>query len=259
MIIKRTNQKFRRRALIIQNPGKPPREPYAGGVLVDAKNVKAFLKSNEGGAWEEDEIEVLDIDTNTQQIKDYFAVQAGTQDYQFILFAGHGYYSENHGPMYCLWNGEEFNHAWLEELVRDVPTLLIADSCQDVLKLNEGGTIASTRLFSSITDSNRRLLYRAAYDEKLAQLPKGMFVTAASTTIGETANDNSIKGGLYTRSLLEACKDVLTDLNADKGVYGIGYINFLASQKVEKASDNKQHPELYGYTRSHQPPFLVKL
>ena len=259
MILKRNNQKIRRRALIIQNPGKPPREPYAGGVLVDARAIKAFLKSNEGGAWEEEEIEVLDIDTNIQEIQDYFAVQAETQDYQFILFAGHGDYSQEDGPMYYLWNGDEFNHRWLEDLVGDVPTLLIADSCQVIIKLNEGGPIASTRHFSSLSDSDRRREYREAFDKKLAELPRGMFVTAASTSIGEEARDDSRRGGLYTQSLLSACKEVLEDPNEENGVYGIGYIHYLASQKVEKASDDKQHPELYGYTRSHQPPFLVKL
>ena len=161
--------------------------------------------------------------------------------------------------MYCLWNGEEFNHRWLEDLVGDVPTLLIADSCQGIIKLNEGGRIASTRHFSSISDSIRRSQYRDAFDKKLAELPKGMFVTAASTSVGEEADDDSRRGGLYTQSLLSGCKEVLGNPNEEYGVYGIGYIHYLASQKVERNSGGKQHPELYGYTRSHQPPFLVKL
>lgn len=86
-----------------------------------------------------------------------------------------------------------------------------------------------------------------------------MFVTATSTSVGEEANDDPRRGGLYTQSLLSTCKELLEDPNEENGIYGIGYIHYLASQKVENISDDKQHPELYGYTRSHQPPFLVKL
>lgn len=246
---------IRRRALIIQNPGDITL--FAEGVITDVRNMRSFLTSNAGGAWDEDEIKVLPISATNNDIKEYFATLRGNCDYQFILFAGHGCYDPNYGPIYSLQNGDRFNHKWLENLVEDIPTLFIADSCQVVEKLNEGGRIAR-RMFSTVSDNTRRVKYRLAYDSILKELPQGMFVTASSTSTGEEAADD-IKGGLYTRSLLKVCSDITKDPDAKKGVYGIGYINNLASDLVIKHSKGKQHPDLYGYTRSHQPPFLVKL
>ena len=86
-----------------------------------------------------------------------------------------------------------------------------------------------------------------------------MFVTASSVSPGEEAAENSKFGGYYIYSLLHAAKDIVQNQEYQNGIYGIGYIHSLAAEQVKRLSTGKQTPYIEGYTRSSQPPFIVKL
>ena len=248
--------KIRRKALIIQNPGKA--SDFRQGVLHDVERFCKFLTSNAGGAWEDNEITVMPADCSVNNIEEYFNRTSNSTDYYLILFTGHGSYQEDKGPICWLMNGDGFNHAWLEEKVSGVPTLFLTDSCQGIEKLNEGGKIRK-RIFSAVTDSTDRQLYRKEYDDKLRNLPKGMFVVGSSVSPGEYAEEDPKVGGYYVISLLTEARKKNMDSSAKSGVYGIAYIHMLAAKKVETLSKGRQTPYLEGYNRTFQPPFMVKL
>ncbi|MDE6697301.1 MAG: caspase family protein [Muribaculaceae bacterium] len=248
--------KIRRNALIIQNPGEA--SDFRQGVLHDVERFCKFLTSNAGGGWENNEITVMPADCTVDGIEEYFNRTSSVTDYYLILFTGHGSYREDSGPICWLMNGEGFTHSWLEEKVAGVPTLFLTDSCQGIDKFNEGGKIKQ-RTFSSVTDSTDRQSYRRVYDDKLRNLPGGMFVVGSSVSPGEYAKEDPKAGGYYLISLLSEANKINKDSSAESGVYGIAYIHMLASEKVETLSKGRQTPYLEGYNRSFQPPFMVKL
>lgn len=155
-------------------------------------------------------------------------------------------------------NGEWFTHSWLEQQVSGVPTLFLTDSCQGIEKMNEGGTFRQ-KIFSSTVDLSRRSLYREKYDSVLRNLPQDMFVVGSSVSPGEYAGENPNEGGYYLISLISEAKKINLDLSSQSGIYGIGYIHVLATNKVKAISKGRQTPYLIGYNRSFQPPFMVKL
>lgn len=247
---------LRRKCLIIQNPGGI--SDSLPGVKKDIKTFPSFIKSNCGGAWNDDEITVMPPNVSLSMIEKFFRDSTGDVDYFLIVFTGHGSFDEEYGPIYYLKNGNYFNRDWLKEQVCHVPTMFITDSCQCIESLEKGG-ILEHRSFSAITDGAQRMNYRRQYNNFLRELPRDMFVTAASVSPGEEAGEDSNLGGFYISSLVDVSRSVFNDEDSEKGIYGIGYIHSLASEEVERLSDGKQTPYLEGYTRSHQPPFMIKL
>lgn len=247
---------LRRRCLIIQNPGGI--SDSLPGVSKDIKTLLAFLKSNCGGAWNDNEITIMPSNATLSMIQDYFTAALGLVDYFLIVFTGHGAYDEEYGPIYYLKNEECFNAFWLKEQVSHIPTMLITDSCQCINTLEKGG-ILEHRSFSAIADGTLRSEYRRQYNNFLRSLPRDMFVIAASVSPGEEAGEDSNLVGYYLSSLIDVSRKIFNDDESEKEIYGIGYIHHLASEEVERLSKGKQTPYLEGYTRSHQPPFMLKL
>ena len=60
---------MKRRAILIFNDGGPSN--YLPGVKVDKANYLKFLKSPEGGAWEDSEIKVYDNDCSKELLLAY--------------------------------------------------------------------------------------------------------------------------------------------------------------------------------------------
>lgn len=248
--------KINRQALIIHNAGDT--KDKLNGVAIDIENIKRFLTSNYGGAWADDEIVVAPDGCSLEYLKIFFLRKSRFVNYYMIFFVGHGCYDMAKGPVYGLPNGWGISREWLKQQTYGKPTLLITDSCQCIERLKEGGKLRESKTFSWVSDSVERQKYRKAYDEILSGLPRSMFVTASSVSPGEEAGENDAIGGYYIHSLIDAAKGIIDSRESQLGVYGIGYIHFLASAKVRHLSQEKQTPLLEGYTRSHQPPFMVK-
>ena len=246
-----------RQALIIHNAGGV--RDWLDGVAIDVSRIRSFLMSDTGGAWEKSEITVTSRMCSMEALKLYFLQHYLSVDYYMIFFVGHGYYDAERGPMYALPNGQRISGEWLKEQTRRVPTLLITDSCQCIEKFGDGGVLRESRTFSWISDSERRNEYRRAYDNALGGLPENMFVTASSVSPGEEAGENDAIGGYYIYSLVSVANDIASNGSSQSGIYGIGYAHHYAAEKVRKLSGERQTPLLEGYTRSHQPPFMIKL
>lgn len=245
----------KRKALIIHNSGDASN--YLKGVSVDIANISRFLLSDYGGAWEDNEITVAPDNNTAEWLENYFR-NSGIVDYYLIFYTGHGSYDEEKGPVYWLNPNEGIYNAWLQDRIgENATTMLISDSCQVIEMLEKGG-ILDSRTFSAIGSETDRAKCRELYNDALRKLPKGMFVTASSVSPGEEATENSKFGGYYIHSLLQTAKDIVHNQEYPNGVYGIGYIHSLAAEQVEQLSAGKQTPYIEGYTRSSQPPFIVK-
>lgn len=246
----------KRKALIIHNSGDASN--FLKGVSVDIANIRRFLLSDYGGAWEDNEITVAPDNCTAKWLEDYF-INAGVVNYYLIFYTGHGSYNEEKGPIYWLNHNEGIYNAWLQDRIdENTTTMLISDSCQVIEKLGKGGILES-RTFSSVDLETDRAKCRELYNDALRKLPKGMFVTASSVSPGEEAEENSKFGGYYIHSLLQTAKDIVQNQEYSNGIYGIGYIHSLAAGQVTQLSAGNQTPYIEGYTRSSQPPFIVKL
>ena len=257
---------MRRRAIIIKNDRVGG--DFINGVNHDAENFKQFLMKPYGGAWTEsdryddNEIEVIYNQINKRQLLYHISMlkECGTK-YFLIYFVGHGYATAQGEPMMIMASGYELSVSELRNACSGVPAMLITDSCQayeeDSRLLNE----ARLRMFSQggVIDSAVYETAKLYYNFKLSRLPKDMFTIASAVSLGQEAGEDSNKGGYYSVALLDACKKCLKDETLPSNVYGIGGIHYLAQKDVEARTNGKQVPSLSGYTRSSQPPFLVKL
>lgn len=247
----------RRRALIIHYSGDASN--YLKGVSVDVANISRFLRSDYGGAWENDEITIAPNNCSAEWLENHLGYQEGFVDYYLIFYIGHGSYDGEIGPIYWLNANEWICNFWFQERIGgNAATMLVSDSCQVIEKLQKGG-ILDSRTFSATDLEFDRTECRKLYNEALRRLPKGMFVTASSVSPGEEATEDSKRGGYYIYSLLQTAESIVHNTEYQNGIYGIGYIHSVASEQVEQLTNGKQTPDLKGYTRSSQPPFIVKV
>lgn len=121
-----------RKALIIGYPGEKGANNYCKGVNHDMENYKSFLTSPLGGAWSEDEIQIL-----YKPIKE--AVRQAVQSLKYvsyakIIFSGHGAYSPIHGSTFLELNkNEAIDAAELRGACRK--QTIILDCCRAVAKV----------------------------------------------------------------------------------------------------------------------------
>ena len=247
---------MRRRALILHYSGDT--SSYLSGVRVDVNNIHKFLRCNCGGAWEDGEITIAPDNCSAEWLEKYFRDNI-LIDYYLIFFTGHGTYNEEKGGVYWLNEREGIYNTWIQDRIgENSSAMLISDSCQVIEKVQLGGILES-RCFSAGNLESNREECRKLYNDALRKLPQGMFVTASSVSPGEEAAEDSRYGGYYMHSLLRNAQSIVEDTAFQNGIYGIAYIHQLASDEVEERSKGKQTPFIKGYTRSSQPPFVVKL
>lgn len=229
---------------------------YLGGVLKDLDNMKQFLLSPYGGAW--NNIEIFDIVKPISKDTIFQILNKATIDYEylFIYFSGHGELSRFGDPLFVLPGGEEISLGEIKKVCNSRPTFMISDSCQGIPNYADGGILTESLKIFSATDVVKEFKARRDFDKWIRTLPP-MFTYASSVSPGQYAGDGNL-GGCYSYKLLLACEKIVSS-NNDDGVYGICYPHTLAAQIVSKLSNGEQTPSISGYNRTFQPPFLVKI
>ena len=181
---------MKRKALLIGN------SRGLTGVQIDLDNFESFLHSNEGGAWNLDEITVLPNATNKQLNLAIESIRESQADYCIVYFSGHGGFERQtilELADESLINENELHHLSTRQLT-------IFDCCryQEERVIFESAN-ASLESFE-ISDSNREY-YRKKYDERILKaIPQQARLYSCS--IGEISNDTP-EGGIYTKALLE--------------------------------------------------------
>ena len=218
---------MKRHALLIGNLD-------ATGAQNDINNWKKFLRSGVGGAWNQDEIEVLtNPSKNYLEIRLYL-IKDAAYDFVFVVYAGHGGWERSTileiNPQY-----ETISETQLKGLApREILTL---DCCRGTSSTAEVLNEAQLRMFS---DSNRSTI-RARYDARMmAATPQQ--VTLYACSIGESAyctND----GGYYTRNLIRQSAAVPAN-----GYRTINLAHSAAApattQEVAAKENRDQHPDI---------------
>ena len=200
------------------------------GVQKDIASMYQFLRSNTGGAWEDNEI--IKIENPPKNELQGLLQENKYYDFVFILFSGHGGTSPIDKKGYACVNEKE-EMIRIDELVNKAEKeIVIFDSCRSPLT-------SPFLKFSESMEAVRalRTLYRSKYEQKIEQAEKG-FILLFASSYGEPANQTD-DGGIFTQSLINAGTLVK---NGRKNLMDINEAFLIAKEDV-KAKYNQQNPD----------------
>lgn len=252
---------MKRRAILIFNDGGPSN--YLPGVKVDKTNYLLFLKSAEGGAWEDSEIKVYDNDCNKELLLAYINAfrLAEHTGFWLIIFSGHGYTNSNDEIILELSPGKECSVNDIKKATDYSRRLLIADSCRLVIHAITDSLKRERKLFSDITAGyTYKARCRTLYMSHLEKVYKDSFNAAYAAEYNQCANDDDTAGGYYSSELLKAAGTMIEGRKAsyryDDLVVPFERIHKIAREAVIVKSGGSQVPSTEGYWLD-TIPFIV--
>lgn len=189
-----------------------PDSNFLRGVKPDLENVKQFLLSPCGGAWQENEIYIF-YNRPAREVLQFIERMAA--DYCIIYFSGHGS-ATGLGERLLAVTDWLVDDLYMLECNTSPRITMLSDSCRTV----PGAAI------SGIPWPHEEWLYadgysraRAVFDQSITDSPEGRIIVHA-TVHGRPAYDNRHgDGGEFTLSLLQAVSDL-----QKKGAYGAVYL-----------------------------------
>jgi hypothetical protein len=187
-----------RKAILIGTSNVWPPLP---GVDIDLRDIKNFLLSTTGGAWEDSEIITL-RNSNRTSILAIIAL-CEEIDYVLITCSGHGdHYSWNGGSDTALLLSEKEKIFTAELNTKNPRQLVVMDVCRKIeeLPLSEGLLGAANAVF--IKRALSREYARTLFNKSLDRTTEGRIVMY-SCSINQTAADDGT-GGLFTQSLIKS-------------------------------------------------------
>ena len=268
----------KRFAIIIES-GNVAGQNDLPGARKDAENWEAFLKSNAGGAWRDDEICVL----HKPNVVDVSTLKTFHEDgYIFLVFSGHGEEVFDRSTRQCstrICLNEK-------ELSVDARTLApsrfgtaVFDCCRgmenavgNVILMNEfsrGGrgtvafmTLGAKEAFEHSTTSSKKWYQatkegcRNAFISGLAAKRDNPTICMYSCGINEGAGEDPDAGGFYTTLLIRGAEDWF-EAQKKTCVYGIYSTKDAHDYAVEaiRARNLPQHPEYTPFDQNY--PFAV--
>lgn len=220
------------------------------GARKDVEDLKFFLKSPLGGAWDENEIKILR--TPTKSLLEINLSIAKSCDYVFIAFSGHGYHAKGKNineTRICLYGQQEISVNTLN--CGSPKTTIVIDACREVHLIQED--LAATFAMDALS---KRMLYadRAAhkrlFDAAIAAAPMGAEYLY-SCDLNEAAGE-SREGGYFTQALLR----IGENFNKKGCVFTVDEA-FRAGKYYVTAKAPQQRPVFEGGRRLTHFPFAV--
>lgn len=200
---------LRRCAIIIGASNVAGQEPLPGTVQ-DTRNWRAFLKSELGGSWDDEEIQMLQKPTSCGISR---LLEQHKGEYIFLAFSGHGEekYCEakQRNSLYVCLNDEE-NSVDVDSITPTLFGTAIFDCCRgfyEAYGIEESlntGVAAPFVLAQMFSGTNR--FYRSSRDVFVQSLQSVMgypTVRMYSCRRGESAGEDPCAGGFYTTLLIK--------------------------------------------------------
>lgn len=264
---------MKRRALIIGNMGieNSCQSTFVEGVTDDLANFYKFIRSDNGGAWNRDEVIFCRPNTiNRTELLNVISDERskGEVDYWLVFFSGHGW-ADRAGESYlevcprekgdCDISLTDFMGALGRSRV-----LLISDACRAIPIYESGGKLPIVKSFSDSVkeETDYRKECRRIYNQKIASLPANTIYSGLSCMFGETSRDSGVYGGEYIHAVIEKAKECIA-FEKSKGnseeritTYAYSFVHSLASPIVLAKTSGTQTP-VYRGPKTWQPPFCV--
>lgn len=230
-----------RKAIIIGSPGNSGN--FLRGVKRDIENMSWFLQSNKGGAWQREDIVILD---NPSLARVNTVLKWMWADYLFVYFSGHGYTDwETGSRMLAL---RDCNIPDLYLLNSSPRQLVIIDSCRSYLAPGLSGLPALEGHIDHFEGSPAYELF----NEYIACSPEGKLIVH-STQPGKVSID-SPSGGHFTQALLHVATRMKT--NEDHLPCSIGSV-LAHVPKVLRKNRNPQIPGVVHEVGNLTVPFAL--
>ena len=251
---------MKRRLFLIINDGGI--RNYLPNVKTDKENYLRFFHSPEGGAWEENEIEISENNFDFSRFENHIHFQEYSGDpYDFLLivFCGHGFSQD--GERYIEIRPDEtfVSLTQIKTVCSQTRTLFISDSCLATLgNLNEVRGINGVHRFS--TDEYRQIC-QLIYNTGIMLTPNNTFTAGFAVSIGEKAGENE-NGGIYSQTLLEEAREVIEELKtnpvyANDNYASFSFVHYRTAQKVVRITNGDQHPSIELKRSRYLLPFVV--
>lgn len=220
------------------------------GVQKDIDYFTGFLKSLEGGAWNDSEIDIIKNPSKLSLLKQIDLYRNAKYDYFLFLFGGHGdtYNGKTH-----ISPSSEHDYDISEDYFDKISNkqLSIFDCCRMTRQIKSHTFSTEGAIFESATNNFSREEARKIYHECL-QSAVDQSLKLYSCSVDEYAQDDD--GGLYTQNLIRSAQQV-----SNKSVRTVSAIQVHNSTVpiVAEQSDNKQNPTYKGLLRVQETQQLV--
>lgn len=227
----------------------------AQGMRRDVENVANFLKSPYGGAWHDSEI-ILKFSPSKSEILQLLDLFSAEKDYAFIVFFGHGRYSEDYDDVMLQLNPtEEIPSLSLRNRVPK--ELIVLDCCRAIS--GEDIITEGIERFAAQRKMLDVVACRDLYNNCILLADKGNTVLYACSP-GEKSYSTT-SGGNYTRNLLSVTRKWEEDLAkiAAPGreyMFSVVKAHMEASKETERRQ-NIQHPDIEKSRSGVYLPFAV--
>lgn len=236
-------------------------------VKADKENYLQFFRSSEGGAWEEEEIQIFD-DNFVFGIFEHeirFA-QLMQKPYDFIIFVfcGHGY-ADKYGERWIEVRLDDaadsrVSVSQIKKVCANTRTLFISDACLAVLQEN----LNERRMFAIVDEARGANDYRAKcrelYNSLVLKTSPYTFTAGYAVSLTEEASDNE-RGGYYSQTLLYVAREEIKILKkssiSSKNHVSFSAIHEKAKNLVIERTQGKQHPSIEMPRTYYQIPFIV--
>lgn len=269
MKITKINFIMKRTLILIANTGTPDNPAY--GARKDIDDYRNFFRSDEGGAWEENEILTF-YSTDEEPLTKTFLLdtilecQKNGTEYFLIVFCGHGGATSKGESFFELSPDEICELGTLKAILYPFKYTLIADSCRSIELLKEGGRMPAIHTFSQVvSDSPYRKLCRDCYNRIIAESSSSAYTICYAAALDETAQDlGRTHGGWFSQTLLNTVSQRIPMLRqrvSDKGSF-CKYVKLSAcvsdiADAMAQKSGNNQHPQCECKGGVDELPFIV--
>lgn len=249
-----------RRALLIANPGEIGQENYCRGVYVDIHNYRQFLASASGGAWNDD-VEIFTLNKPTKKELALPLIKCELADYSFILFTGHGCFSEElQEPVLDLGSGETICLSDL--LAPNTKRTVILDCCQKVerTELLENRNIIKAAMAETRRREPNREKCRQVFDAQIAAASTCSVIPQSCCKDEYSTADNEL-GSRYATSLIVAAdrwaSEQATTSWLSEDSYSIVAAHERAAAMTSRLSAGDQNPTISKAKTGPYFPFAV--
>jgi len=255
---------MKRRALLI-DAGRSSTDDIIDGCRVDVMQMKAWLMSNAGGAWDE-ETEICWLHNRTLAIIEQGKRWVDAADFAFVAFSGHGHINEvggNSHQIVIVGNCEEVNFDRLRP--NTGKSIVICDACRKV-HMREPIIKSFSEGVQKYARMEARKFTREDYKREYLRLlgeADGRY-TMYSCSTGQYSGDDKTNGGRFTRTLLSCAGHWYTDIAGPLQHITIGHVFGEAMPIVgaKSRADNAnypQDPKAYSTVRgvSSKYPFVI--
>lgn len=253
-----------RRALLI-DAGRAAPDDIIDGCSVDVKELKAWLMSNAGGAWDEAE-EICWLHNQTLAKIEQGKQWVDKADFAFVAFSGHGRINEVNGKRHqavIVGDCEEIDFARLKPTTSK--SIVICDACRKVHVMGpivKAFTENVQRYAKAAAARYSREDYKREYLRLLGEADGRYTMYSCST--GQYSGDHEENGGRFTSSLLSCAGIWYTDTAGPMEHFTIGEAfgkaaPIVAAKSRAENAKYPQDPEAFSSIRgvSSKYPFVI--